>query len=219
LEYCFFTGYNLTRLYLKKANGGLIGSVPNELGALDGLKTLDLHGNRIEGIAPDELCVEETDSSYALEVLIFDCMDPPLVECDCCTPCPEKENLSSSVNHIDYQKKFGSRGQSIAKLLEGVSEDVYASGSPSATAAEWIIKEDPQALDSTNPRLVQRYVLALVYFMLDGNNWVFKNFLTSANECEWDGISCNQNDEVTGIILRKLYGVLLLNLTRIQTFH
>ena len=69
------------------ADGGLMGAVPYELGALDNLKVLDMHGNRIEGQAPEEFCVEETDSSYALETLIFDCTIPPLVDCECCTPC------------------------------------------------------------------------------------------------------------------------------------
>jgi hypothetical protein len=196
-----------------------MGSVPNELGALDGLKTLDLHGNRIEGKVPDDLCVEETDSSFALEILIFDCLNPPLVECDCCTPCPEEINLPGSVNNIDYQGMFGARGLSIVKLLEGVSEDIHASGSASATAAEWMIKEDPQAMDPTDPRLVQRYVLALTYFMLDGKNWLFRNFLTAANECEWDGISCNQNDEVTGIVLRKFNIVVACYLRSLNLPH
>jgi hypothetical protein len=196
---------NVSILVITTANGGLLGRVPYELGALDDLRVLDLHGNRIEGEAPEEFCVEETDSSFALQVLIFDCESPPLVECDCCTPCtdessPIMSNLASE--QLDYLALFGNRGQRIAKMLEDVSEAIYTPDSNSAAAAKWIIQEDVLQLEHSDPHLIQRFVLALLYFELDGNNWVYKDFL-SGEECIWDGITCDTNGVITSIILRK----------------
>jgi hypothetical protein len=189
-------------------NGGLIGEVPYELGALDKIKVIDLHGNFIEGQAPEEFCVEETDSTYPLETLIFDCMYPPLVDCDCCTPCSNKTGgnvttMTPKQQPIDYKAKFGNRGQRIAQVLEGVSEDIYSRGTRRAAAAEWIIKVDSMNLEHSDPLLVQRFVLALLYFELDGQNWVYKHFLKGDDECKWDGITCNEKGAVTEISLRK----------------
>jgi hypothetical protein len=206
------------------ANGGLIGRVPYELGALDYLRVLDLHGNRIEGEAPEEFCVEETDSSFALQILIFDCEDPPLVTCDCCTPCTQESspivsNLSSVSKQLDYLALFGNRGQRIAKVLEGVSEDIYTPGSNSAAAAKWIIHEDDLKLEHSDPHLIQRYVLTLLFFELDGNNWIYKHFLRG-EECTWDGITCDSNGVLISIILRKLghIGILLFHWIQSNTF-
>ena len=68
------------------------------------------------------------------------------------------------------------------------------------------------SLEHSDPLLVQRFVLALLYFELDGQNWVYKHFLKGDDECTWDGITCNQSGEVTEISLRKylsqIYGLI-----------
>ena len=194
----------------------MIGEVPYELGALDELQVLDLHGNFIEGQAPEEFCVEETDSTYALETLIFDCMYPPLVDCDCCTPCSNDSGgnmttMTPKQQSIDYKAKFGNRGQRIAQVLQGVSEDIYSRGTSRAAAAEWIIKVDSMSLEHSDPLLVQRFVLALLYFELDGQNWVYKHFLKGDDECNWDGITCNEKGEVTEISLRKYWQMIYVS--------
>lgn len=189
-----------------------MGAVPYELGALDKLKILDLHGNFIEGEAPEEFCLEEEDSSQSLEKIIFDCMDPPLVDCDCCAPCDGDitagPTTPASPQTIDYSEKFGRRGQRIAEALEEVSEEIYDLGSSRAAAAEWIIEKDAMELEHSDPLLAQRFLLGLLYFQLDGSNWIYSNFLTGEEECNWDGITCNDDGEVTEIVLRKLFHVL-----------
>lgn len=183
-----------------------MGLVPFELGALKSLKKLNLSGNFIEGEAPDEFCLEEdATSDYALESIIFDCMDPPLVDCDCCAPCDGDDSSGSTTSGnpqiIDYLAVFGRRGQRIAEVLEVVTEGIYARGSNRAAAAEWIIKEDAMDMEHSDPLLLQRFVLALLHFQLDGSNWVYDKYLTKESECEWDGITCNDDNQVTDIVL------------------
>jgi hypothetical protein len=64
---------------------------------------------------------------------------------------------------------------------------------PQAAAAEWLAYEDnfrPQYI----PVLVQRYVLAVLYFSTGGadlwrGDWLIKD----ASECSFDGVHCNQD--------------------------
>jgi hypothetical protein len=191
-----------------------MGVVPYELGVLDKLKTLDLRGNFIEGEAPEEFCEEEGASDYALESVIFDCLDPPLVDCECCDPCGDDESSGPTTpadpQKIDYLAVFGRRGQRIAEALEAVSEQIYELGSNRAAAAEWLIKDDAMDLEHSDPLLMQRFVLALLYFQLDGTNWIYTDYLTGDDECQWDGITCNDDNEVTDIILSELNYALYL---------
>ena len=196
---------------------GLLGLVPDELAGLTKLETLDLHGNRLEGKVPEDLCDEKEISSDSLTTLIFDCMEPPLVDCDCCSPCvgsstggaaatgavTSATNINVDGSRLDYLALFGQRGQNIAQVLSGVSDHVYLGGSSCSAAVEWIIKKDKMQLEYTDKNLIQRFVLAMMYYHLDGPNWIYKNFLTDVSECEWDQIACNENGEVISITLSK----------------
>jgi hypothetical protein len=194
------------------ANAGLLGVVPYELGTLSMLSTVDLHGNRIEGKVPDELCIEETGTEYALKTLIFDCIEPPLVECDCCTPCHHEQGLdhgessSSEIQEtthaVDYQTIAGDRGVQIAQVLERASSDVKVKGSSASDAAIWLARSDPMKMDPDDGGLLQRWILTMLFYELDGPNWEnAKSFLTGESECLWDGITCNTSNKVTQIVL------------------
>ena len=208
----FFDRISLTFLIVTVASGGLFGLVPFEIGALEKLEVLDLHGNFIEGEAPDEFCMNLEDADASLEMLIFDCLEPPLVECDCCTPCSGGENTGlegpqtgGSLGQLDYLALFGRRGQHIAQELESLSPEIYVEGSSRASAAQWLIKEDGMNLEHSDPLLLQRFVLSLLYFQWDGPNWSSSdNYLTNQDECLWEGIECNDDNQVTGIVLGKL---------------
>jgi len=67
----------------------LLGSIPDELGNLNSLKTLLLEGNDLTGTMPESVCALRqndnlTGSSQALDLLSVDCDE---VECECCTNC------------------------------------------------------------------------------------------------------------------------------------
>jgi hypothetical protein len=190
--------------------------VPFELGVLDSLRVLDMHGNRIGGEVPEEFCAEEEGSEYALETLIFDCMEPALVDCDCCTPCLDEHGVDNDEGvdkattsplegeSVDYQSIAGRRGERIAEELKAVSDNVYLAGSSASSATIWLVRDDPMGLEHDDYGLVQRWIMAVLYYQLDGANWEVDTFLSGDSECNWDGVTCNDNDEVTSIVLTQV---------------
>ena len=58
--------------------------------------------------------------------------------------------------------------------------------SPQSMALHWILFEDSLSLDADDENLIQRYVLALIYFGTDGDSWSRQvDWLSSSPECEW----------------------------------
>lgn len=47
-------------------------------------------------------------------------------------------------------------------------------------------------------RIIQRFLIAHLFFSLDGGNWSIDDFLTGKPECNWTGVGCD-NATVTGI--------------------
>ena len=86
-----------------------------------------------------------------------------------------------------------------------------ALGNPStaqARALKWIQGHDNTHLCPSDPKLVQRYILAVLFFETTGEKWALCpignedcNFLDSADECSWRAISCNAEGYVTEIHL------------------
>lgn len=97
---------------------------------------------------------------------------------------------------------------------------------PQHMALSWIANKDKMKMDIPNGvtapnshEFVQRYILAVMYYALDGSNWVFDcSFLSSKSECEWNnginadgthqykfGASCGPKGTVTELFMRKLF--------------
>jgi hypothetical protein len=114
------------------------------------------------------------------------------------------------------------------------AKDLYDESTPQYRAARWMALEDPERLSvpepvggsmdgggglrNTNPlRFVQRYVLAVLFFGLDGENWENRRkFVTGVHECSWFeshvnrdgetyamGVTCDHNMQVRNLLLRK----------------
>lgn len=83
-------------------------------------------------------------------------------------------------------------------------------------ATRWIISEDALRLCPSDPKIIQRWVLAVMYFSTGGESWTQCNqndaecgdffpflnqeaFLSPSIECEWAGITCNAMACVTEI--------------------
>jgi hypothetical protein len=86
---------------------------------------------------------------------------------------------------------------------------------PQGQATEWILNDD-ELNCPTDPKLIQRWALAVFYFSTEGDDWELCSdnpvspcnvppfvddsaFLSEVNECEWAGIRCNTNGCVTDI--------------------
>lgn len=111
------------------------------------------------------------------------------------------------------------RSEIILEILDGVADPslIRNVNTPQSMATDWIINQDARQLCPNNPKLVQRWVVAVIYFSTGGNEWLkcgalgmdpcgFENpfvdkkrFLSEFNECQWSGISCNSDSCVTEI--------------------
>jgi hypothetical protein len=101
-----------------------------------------------------------------------------------------------------------------AILLQNEVADAGAlqdESSPQFLALDWLANEDTAVLDldSTPPViLVERYVLAVLYFTLRAEIGLnVLNFLSSSSVCEWNnegrGVLCNGDDLLVALLLSK----------------
>jgi hypothetical protein len=110
----------------------------------------------------------------------------------------------------------------LAKILlqNGVmdAEALQDDSSPQFRALRWLATEDTALLDldsTSTVILVERYVLAVLYFATNGEGWEDQqNFLSASSVCEWNnghaqdyfdfyGAACNGNNLVAALILSK----------------
>jgi hypothetical protein len=94
-------------------------------------------------------------------------------------------------------------------LLQNEVSDAEAlqdDSSPQFLALRWLANNDTMVLDldSTCPAiLVERYVLAVLYFSTSGLDVL--NFLSASSICEWNnedgGVDCNEDDLVVALFL------------------
>jgi hypothetical protein len=91
------------------------------------------------------------------------------------------------------------------------AEALQDDSSPQFRALRWLANEDTAVLDldsSPTVILVERYVLAMLYFATRGEGWGDqRNFLSATSVCEWNmlekGVFCNEEDLVVALDLRK----------------
>jgi hypothetical protein len=90
-------------------------------------------------------------------------------------------------------------------------------------ALDWVVNDDGFRLCPGDPNVLQRYILALLYFQTSGDSWERcsanqtddlacegEPFLSTSHECFWGGIRCESNLTVSAIHLddNKLFGPL-----------
>jgi hypothetical protein len=91
------------------------------------------------------------------------------------------------------------------------AEALQDDSSPQFRALRWLTNEDTAVLDlDSTPTmiLVERYVLAVLYFATSGESWLTElHFLSASSVCEWNtgerGVVCNEDDSVGEINLSK----------------
>ena len=97
---------------------------------------------------------------------------------------------------------------------------------PQGLATEWILNQDAAVACPDDPKFLQRWVLAVIYYSTNGDQWVqcsdnpaatddcgnllpflgATRFLSAGTECDWAGITCQTIDgglRVTQIELGK----------------
>jgi len=87
-------------------------------------------------------------------------------------------------------------------LISTFSPRVGDPDSPQEEAYEWLISEGNSPINAESPALKQRYVLALLYLELGGQDWPFREWLSKdKSECNFPGVGCNDNFEVISVAL------------------
>jgi hypothetical protein len=112
-------------------------------------------------------------------------------------------------------------------VAEGVSGlVVYESGTPQNAAVDWLVDNDPEYLCPDDDTLVTRYTLTVFYYSTEGDRWTRcraptswdpesedaaneacpdgNAWLTSGSECNWSGVTCDVNGEVTAVNIGKI---------------
>ena len=103
-------------------------------------------------------------------------------------------------------------------------EDLIHPGTPQYSAVNWIVTTDPKGIDHTDEELRDRYILAVLYMSLEGQQWDQDvDFMSKKHVCEWFdvwvhdkdnsnpknpdalrtrvGVTCNDQQQVTSIFL------------------
>ncbi len=94
------------------------------------------------------------------------------------------EDFEGGVGVFEASHPFSSEDR-IAALDWLVKEDIVPTPSPRTNASEAFMPDYEQQVY----KLRQRYVLALLYFATNGENWDQKyNFLSAFDECQWTSI-------------------------------
>ena len=96
-------------------------------------------------------------------------------------------------------------------------------GSSANLAFEWLVGEDALYLCPDEPKIIQRYVLAKIYFQSNGDDWLQcsrpgnvcapgssdfgplggADWLSPVNECDWAFLRCNNDNCITHIEVGK----------------
>ncbi len=111
----------------------------------------------------------------------------------------EPEILVTEANLTEKQK-------TMQNILERITDRsiLNNANTPQYKARHWLLFRDRDLASMEEERIVQRYVLACLYFSTSGDEkWNENNWLTG-DECAstpWTGLKCNDEGEVTAIVL------------------
>jgi hypothetical protein len=109
---------------------------------------------------------------------------------------------------METEPDLTERQQAMQNVIAKITDESILSNSntPQFKARRWLLFRDKGHSNISDERLIQRYVLACFYFSTSGDEkWKTNNWL-SGDECgskSWTGIQCNDEGEVTAIVLGK----------------
>jgi hypothetical protein len=112
----------------------------------------------------------------------------------------------------DYVALF--RASDIEEQLESISDSdsLHDWLAPQGRAFQWLVNEDERMINANDPFLVQRYVLAVLFYATSGDNWDHDSvhWMTLLHECYWNRkvkgknvgvVECDEDKRVTRIEL------------------
>eukprot|EP00591_Stephanopyxis_turris_P017022 CAMPEP_0195535554 /NCGR_PEP_ID=MMETSP0794_2-20130614/44472_1 /TAXON_ID=515487 /ORGANISM="Stephanopyxis turris, Strain CCMP 815" /LENGTH=417 /DNA_ID=CAMNT_0040668723 /DNA_START=61 /DNA_END=1311 /DNA_ORIENTATION=- len=195
--------------FLALADNNIYGNVPEELGILTKLENLYLQHNNIVGQVPEKVCTLR--SQFTLKDFMLDCEgSPPVISCDCCTKCTthqsEGKTAMSPVSLPDSNSANDtarSRQDEVTRYISSLSgTNVHDMNAFQNKALDWILNVDNLNFDANDSQLGERYVIALLYFSLGGEDWPFTDWLSPDHSvCEFRQVRCNGDAKISTLAL------------------
>ena len=91
------------------------------------------------------------------------------------------------------------------EALEGISgyESLSYPGSPQRRAVGWLSTVDQSGIEATDSRLLQRYILVVLYFATSGESWIEREqwLHASLHECLWGSGSISCKTDASGMMI------------------
>jgi len=128
-----------------------------------------------------------------------------------------ESRYSMSYPSNDHPHDKQQREKDIFDIVKTVSDEkaLQSETSPQSKAFHWIVDDDPLRVDPSDDitddsKILQRYVVAVIYFSMDGDDWFCGSagddweddclnkddqgsvpYLSGSDECTWYGNFCN----------------------------
>lgn len=134
------------------------------------------------------------------------------------------KNNKNNNEVMETEPNLSQRQQTMHNLLVRVTDVSLLKNpnTPQHQARKWLLFQDRDLPSTDEERIIQRYVLACLFFSTSGyQKWNNNNWL-AGDECgdePWTGINCNSEGEVRAVVLGKSYCSQTLNLCTASRFH
>lgn len=119
-----------------------------------------------------------------------------------------KNKGQSSGSSSNPEANFEERYASFRAIVAGQSSPIAFSNpdSPQSKALTWLVYEDKSISDETQvDRIIQRYAMMVLFYACSGDDWkgtvVPLDEQVGTNECDFFGVSCNDDGTIVGLDL------------------
>jgi len=172
--------------YLDLSHNRLTGEIPKDFQVLKKIQYLFMDNNHLEGVMPSSLCKLRKDGT--LSQLTSDCdSDDRKVHCECCTNCAN--TLPDPIPPNDGEDTLTEYQKGVMQRLRNISGDAAIDDgeSPQHHANHWVIKEDTMKVAVNAENLFQRYILAILWNMMNSmDEEKCFSLKPGVHECDWD---------------------------------
>lgn len=148
--------------------------------------------------------MEENWYQLMAELDVFVSMEMSMSMAPTISPMPTSMPTPTALSFCDTFN--GTRKEAFETALVQITEGPILNNpaTPQGAAFRWLMDDDPLQTDPCEYlTVIQRYVLATLYFSTFGNSWfVNTDWMTNSTECDWYGITCSPV-KVTRISLSK----------------
>ena len=131
--------------------------------------------------------------------------------------CDSKEVEHLLLKFLNTQKsKYHTQNTS---LSSDAHNNTLSELTPQEKAINWLVNENNTSIQQcSHYNLIQRYIIAALYYSTNGKNWEEQgNFLSAKDVCTWKGVFCDEeNGFVRRLILGKSYFSIDLNRKRLN---